>query len=45
MSELRLAVYKELNTLAAEFLTNYILDEHYRPTDEFFKAVTRENKH
>jgi hypothetical protein len=39
MSELRLAVYKELNGLAAEFLTNYGSNPNYRPTDEFFKAL------
>ena len=39
MSELRLAVYKDLNGLAAEFLTNYGSNKDYRPTDEFFKAL------
>lgn len=39
MSELRLLVYKEINGLAAEFLTNYGSDSNYRPTDEFFKAL------
>jgi len=39
MSEMRLAVYKELNALAAEFLTSYGSDSNYRPTDEFFKAL------
>ncbi len=39
MSELRLAVYKDLNDLAAEFLTHYISNKDYRPTDEFYKTL------
>ena len=40
MSELRLGVYSELNDLAAEFLTNYISNKDYRPSDQFFKALS-----
>jgi hypothetical protein len=39
MSELRLVAYKELNDLAADFLTRYINDQNYRPTDEFYKTL------
>ena len=40
LSEIRLDVLKEMNNLAAEFLNNYIKDSQYRPTDQFFKALT-----
>ena len=39
MSELRLAAYKELNELAADFLTNYGRNQGYQPTPQFFKAL------
>jgi len=39
MSELRLAAYKELNSLAAEFFNNYINNPEYRPTEQFFKSL------
>lgn len=39
LSEIRLAVLKEMNRLAAEFLNNHIKDPQYRPTDQFFKAL------
>jgi hypothetical protein len=38
LSDIRLAVIKELNNLAAEFLNNYLNDPKYRPTDQFFKS-------
>ncbi|MCF8130909.1 MAG: hypothetical protein K9N10_20550 [Deltaproteobacteria bacterium] len=40
MSELRLVAYKELNDLAAEFLTNQISRRDYRPSDQFFTALS-----
>ena len=39
MSELRLAAYKELNALAAEFLYNYGINPDYRPAEQFFKSL------
>lgn len=39
MSELRLAAYKQLNGLAAEFLCNYGNNPQYRPTEQFFRSL------
>ena len=39
MSELRLLAYEDLNDLAADFLTHYVSNTNYRPTDEFFKTL------
>lgn len=38
LSDIRLAVIRELNNLAAEFLNNYLNDHKYHPTDQFFKS-------
>ncbi len=39
MSELRLGVFKQVNDLAAEFLNNYLNDQEYRPSDDFFRVM------
>lgn len=39
LSEIRLAVVKEVNDLSAEFLNNYLNNNRYRPTDVFFRSL------
>lgn len=38
LSDIRLAVIRELNNLAVEFLNNYLDAHKYHPTDQFFKS-------
>ena len=38
LSEIRVAAIDGMNNLAADFLTNYISNSQYRPTDQFFAS-------
>jgi hypothetical protein len=39
MSELRLRALERLNSLAAEFLHNYLKDPNFRPDDQVFRSL------
>ena len=39
MSELRLRTCEQLNSLAADFLHNYLRDPDFRPGDQFFRSL------